>query len=91
MLAAALDPPSGIQVRAGLAPRDDVTEFSSDGLDDGLMVVGHLPFLERLVGQLLIGDPDRRLFSMQNGGILALEHQADGDWLIRWAVMPRLD
>ena len=45
---------------------------------------------ERLAGLLLVDDPDRRLFRMQNGGILALERDDDA-WLIRWAVMPTLD
>lgn len=90
ILAGALSPAGGVAERRGLAPRDDVRTFARDGLEDGLMVVGHLPFLERLVGLLLVDDVERRLFRMQNGGILALERDGDA-WLIRWAVMPRLD
>jgi phosphohistidine phosphatase len=91
LLAAQLNPVEGVVARDGLAPKDDVAAFVDVGLEDGLMVVGHLPFLERLAGQLLVDDPDRTLFRMQNGGILALERQADATWLIRWAVMPNLD
>lgn len=90
IFASALAPAGGVAERSGLAPRDDVRAFARDGLEDGLMVVGHLPFLERLAGLLLVDDAERRLFRMQNGGILALERDDDA-WLIRWAVMPTLD
>lgn len=90
IFATALAPAGGVAERSGLAPRDDVRAFARDGLEDGLMVVGHLPFLERLAGLLLVDDAERRLFRMQNGGILALERDDDA-WLIRWAVMPTLD
>jgi len=92
VLAAALEPPSGIHQRSGLAPRDDVAALVRLGLvPDQLMLVGHLPFLERLAGLLLVGDPERRIYRMQNAGILALERAAEGDWSIRWAVTPDLD
>ena len=90
IFATALAPAGGVVERSGLAPRDDVRAFARDGLEDTLMVVGHLPFLERLAGLLLVDDAERRLFRMQNGGILALE-RGDDAWLIRWAVMPTLD
>ena len=91
LCAEALGPDGGVHARTGLAPRDDVVAFAHDGLGDGLMVVGHLPFLERLVGKLLVDDPGRRIYRMQNAGILALERDAEGVWSIRWAVTPNLD
>ena len=87
----ALGPPGGVHARAGLAPRDDVVVFAREGLPDGLMVVGHLPFLERLASLLLVDDPGRHIYRMQNAGILALERDAEGVWSIRWAVTPNLD
>ncbi|MDX1594144.1 MAG: phosphohistidine phosphatase SixA [Gammaproteobacteria bacterium] len=87
-----LAPADGIAAREGLAPNDDVGAFASEGLDRGrLMVVGHLPFLERLAGLLLTGDPGRRIYRMQNAGILALERDEQDTWSIRWAVTPTLD
>jgi phosphohistidine phosphatase len=92
LFAAALAPAQGVHARPGLAPRDDVAALVHDGLaPDGLMLVGHLPLLERLAGLLLVGDPERRIYRMQNAGILALESASDGRWTIRWAVTPRLD
>ncbi len=86
-----LEPADGVHPRDGLKPRDDVAAFAGDGLRDGLMVVGHLPFLERLAGLLLVGDPERRIVRMQNAGILALERDVDATWSIRWAAFPHLD
>ncbi len=93
LLADALAPPGGVRERPGLAPRDDVLAFARDGLgEDGLMLVGHLPFLERLAGLLLVGDPERRIHRLQNAGILALEREEEGGpWSVRWAVTPNLD
>ena len=92
LLATALKPEEGVHARNGLAPRDDVADLVRDGLlTDRLMLVGHLPFLERLASLMLIGDPQRRVFRMQNAGILALEQEDGGDWCIRWAVTPNLD
>jgi phosphohistidine phosphatase len=87
----ALGPPGGVHARAGLAPGDDVIAFARNQLDDGLMLVGHLPFLERLAGLLLVDDPGRRIYRMQNAGILALENDAEDVWSIRWAVTPNPD
>ncbi len=90
-LGTALQPPGGVQQTSGLAPRDDVVAFAESHLKDRLMLVGHLPFLERLAGWLLVGDPERRIVRMQNAGILALERDAGLRWSIRWAVTPNLD
>ena len=74
----------------GIAPKDDVTPFTQtlDGTD-GLMIVGHLPFLERLCALLTTGDPDLTVFKFQNGGIVCLDQLAPPyGWVIKWALMP---
>jgi phosphohistidine phosphatase len=91
LFARALEPTQGVSEAAGLAPRDDVAAFARGRLEDRLMLVGHLPFLERLAGLLLVGDLERRIYRMQNAGILALERDDEGGWSIRWAVTPNLD
>jgi phosphohistidine phosphatase len=54
-----------------------------------LVLVGHLPHLERLASLLLCGDPDARVVRFANGGMVCLNGQ-DGRWSVQWAVTPDL-
>jgi phosphohistidine phosphatase len=76
----------------GIKPLDDVAPFTQtlDGID-GLMIVGHLPFLERLCALLTTGDPDLTVFKFQNGGIVCLDQLPPPfGWVIKWALMPEI-
>jgi len=70
---AALCPGKGIDVQAGMKPLDDVRPFAERlPLDQNVMLVGHLPFLERLIGLLVCEQPDQTVFKLQNSGIVCL-------------------
>jgi phosphohistidine phosphatase len=51
------------------------------------MLVGHLPYLARLAGLLLTGDPDRQLIGFQQGGLVALE-PTDTGWVVALLLPP---
>ncbi len=89
----ALEPEAGIIKGAGLAPLDDVTIFAASlNNEENIMVVGHLPFMERLVSYLVTGSPDRPVIKFQNSAIICLETEdASEPWFMRWAVFPRFD
>ena len=93
IFAAALQPPGGFEARAGINPMDDVTAVAGQvAADADLMLVGHLPFLERLTSYLVTGSSERRVFRFQNGGIVCLDQDEEqGDWFIKWALMPDID
>src|SRR3954465_11120944 len=59
----------------GLAPNDDpsiwAARLNSEG--DGLMLVGHLPHLERLTSLLVSGEADRTVAEFPAGGLVCLE------------------
>ncbi len=76
----------------GIAPLDDVTAVANRlKTSDNLMLVGHLPFMERLAGFLITGLVDMRVFKFQNGGIVCLDKDPDGQWwYIKWALMPNV-
>jgi phosphohistidine phosphatase len=67
----------------GLAPNDDpsrwATRLETDGHD--VMLVGHLPHVERLAGLLVAGDPDRTLVGFPAGSLVVLDH-GDGGWSV---------
>lgn len=76
----------------GLKPLDDVTEKAA-AINPGanLMLVGHLPFMERMASYLTTGSTDYTVFKFQNGGIVCLEKLDDsGLWAIKWALMPHV-
>ena len=90
--AARLDPEKGIQSRSGMNPMDDVSAFAGQlPLNQNIMLVGHLPFLERLVSLLVCGDADRVVFKLQNSGIVCIDEDArSGAPAIHWALMPHI-
>jgi phosphohistidine phosphatase len=82
----------GRERRGGMNPLDDVHAFADRlDLDENVMLVGHLPFLERLIGLLVCGDPEQTVFKLQNSGILCLDRLPEIDNpVIRWALMPSI-
>ncbi|BBO73595.1 phosphohistidine phosphatase SixA [Desulfosarcina widdelii] len=91
-MGAALCPDQEIQTRSGMNPLDDVAAFVRDlPLDQNIMLVGHLPFLEKLIGLLVCSDATRTVFKLQNSGIVCLDEASDIDnAVIRWALMPNV-
>ena len=88
-----LSPSGGMDVCEGMNPLDDVNRFVQGiDIESNRMLVGHLPFLERLIGLLVADDPDRLIFKLQNSGIVCLD-RIDGQThpVIRWALMPNID
>lgn len=85
-----LEPPKGAGLLSGINPMDPVEPVAAS-LDpgSGIMLVGHLPFLERLTSILVTGSPDVQVFRFQNSGIVCLDRQ-DGNWTIRWTLMPNI-
>ena len=93
MFMKALEPEAGITKGPGLAPLDDVVSFASSlNKDERVMIVGHLPFLERLVSYLVAGSPDSLLIKFQNSAIVCLDMEDESErWYIRWVQFPRFD
>jgi len=87
-----LKPEKGVEAMAGIDPLDEVAAISGKfSAEDHLMLVGHLPFMERLTSYLIIGATDPPLFKFQNGGIVCLDRPPDtGRWVIKWALMPHI-
>jgi phosphohistidine phosphatase len=88
-----LAPAGGVVSMPGLAPRDDVGRVAEllNRETRPLMLVGHQPFMGRLAGLLLAGDPERAVVNFQMGGIVCLEREASTrQWAVCWAVTPDL-
>ena len=83
---------STIEPISGIGPLDDVTAVANTlKTGDNLMLVGHLPFMERLAGVLIAGSAERLVFKFQNGGIVCLDKNPDAQWwFIKWTLMPSI-
>jgi len=91
ILAEHLSPAEGVLAISGLTPMDDVRPIAQ-ALHKGtapLMLVGHMPFMDRLAGLLVTGDPDRSVVRFRMGGIVCLEGAGD-DWAVKWVIRPEL-
>jgi len=91
ILAEHLSPAEGVLAVPGLAPMDDVHPIAQALQKETapLMLVGHLPFMDRLAGLLVTGDPDRSVVRFRVSGIVCLEG-AGNDWAVKWVVTPEL-
>lgn len=92
IFASALKPEGGLKEISGLNPLDDVTAVA-DAIDstEDRMLVGHLPFMERLTAYLITGSIERPVFKFQNSGVVCLDTDpATGSWVIKWALMPHI-
>ena len=84
--------PSGVTEIKAINPYDDVAKIALE-LDPArnTMLVGHLPFMERLVSYLVTGSPDKSIIKFQRGGIVCLDQiEKNGSWYIKWALMPKM-
>ncbi|WP_291319022.1 phosphohistidine phosphatase SixA [Desulfonatronospira sp.] len=90
IMAGTLNSAISVEAAQGLGPLDDVQAWK-DKLEElnRFMLVGHLPFMQRLASLLVAGDQDNRVIKFQNGGIVCLEEEQG--WHVKWALMPKVD
>jgi len=74
-----------------LSPNDDPSLCSAHfaSMSDDVMLVGHLPHIQRLAGLLICGDPNREAVHFRNGGVVCLEKSETG-WSVLWQINPTL-
>lgn len=74
---------------SGLNPTDDVKQMTDALANEErlIMLVGHLPFMARLAGLLVNGDPESSPVEFHNSGIVCLEYRSDR-WQVSWYLMP---
>ena len=92
IFAGALNPKQGMREVSGIKPLDDAAEYAAN-IDpvENIMIVGHLPFMERLTSFLIMGSIDKPVFKFQNSGIVCLDKDPEAQaWIIRWALVPKI-
>ncbi|WP_455206580.1 phosphohistidine phosphatase SixA [Kaarinaea lacus] len=77
---------------SAINPNDPVSEFMTrvERFNTPTMIVGHLPFMAKLVSKLLIGRDDVALVEYQPGSVVCLSKNDDNQWTIHWMLRPEL-
>jgi phosphohistidine phosphatase len=85
-----LKPTKGITEVGGLAPLDDaeIWEERLKGMTDDIILVGHLPHLNRLASLLLCGNADKNAVSFKMAGIVCIKRNDIGEWSLQWILTP---
>lgn len=73
-------------------PNDDPKAFAwqDDSWDKDTLVVGHLPFLSRLVSHLIVDDEDIIITAFKPGSVVCLNCDDEKKWSIEWMIRPEL-
>jgi phosphohistidine phosphatase len=81
----------------GLTPNDPaepivkrIDQIKPEDEIENLMIVSHLPLLQKLSSTLLSGPSAGTLVQFHMGGVVCLERQNRGAWQFVWAVVPEL-
>jgi len=85
-----LQPEMAISDTDGLAPMDDPRIWfnRTSGMEEDIMLVGHLPYMSILSDLLLSGGKGRNQLSFNTGGTVCLKSGSNRRWKLEWKVNP---
>jgi len=91
-LAKAIAPGVELESSGIINPNDNPKAFDwqSDSWDRDTLVVGHLPFLAKLVSHLVVEDDCRAITAYRPGSIVCLQRENATHWQIDWMIRPEL-
>lgn len=77
-----------IQARDDMNPLDTVEKLPEEILasNKDIIIIGHLPFLQKLATRLLTGSEESEIIAFKNSGVVSLNY--DEKWKIDWLVRP---
>jgi phosphohistidine phosphatase len=94
LLSGVLGPGSVVEEAADCLQPDDPTDRLAEAIEkwtEDILVVGHMPFMGRMVARLVAGDEDEPVVNFKPGTVVCLERGENGSgWAIAWVVRPEL-
>jgi phosphohistidine phosphatase len=92
LLAEAVSARDRVVQREGLGPKDQVatTKQALERIGGDVMIVGHLPFLGKLVALLVTGSEENEIVEFQFCSVVCIERRDDGKWKVAWMITPAL-
>ena len=81
-----------LEVSTRIKPNDNPKALDLHGEDwqKDTLVVGHLPFMAKLVAYLVVEDEGKLITAYQPGSVVCLERMNDARWQINWMLRPEL-
>ncbi len=84
-----LQPQDGLEVSNQLNPLDDVKSWYEKilSIQENIMIVGHLPHLEKLASLILCGDETKKIVSFKMASVVCIKKE-DKIFSIEWFIIP---
>lgn len=81
-----------IEAYEGICPCDDIEPIITAIKDmrGDVLLVGHLPFMDKLLAKLVACDENRQLTVFTPGSVVCLEQINLGNWCIKWIITPEI-
>lgn len=92
ILGDAVAPSADLETTADIYPLEEIDAFRGriSELGGDTLVVGHLPYMAKLVTSLVCGREDPPAVSYRPGSMVCLEGAGGGGWAIAWMIRPEL-
>ena len=92
ILSSAIESSGGVSRHSGLNPEDYAAKTAKEllALNEDLMVVSHLPFVEELAAYILKGDSTKCGFDFNTGTMMCLKKSGNSRWKLEWTISPAL-
>jgi phosphohistidine phosphatase len=92
ILADAIAPGVELEASGLINPNDNPKAFDwqHDSWGKDTLIVGHLPFMARLVSHLVVAQDNQIIVAFQPGSIVCLEHINNTHWQIDWMIRPEI-
>lgn len=91
-LAVYFEPVEGVKETLGLSPMDapQIWVDRLAGMENDIVLVGHLPHLKKLASRLLGEKPEESGLEFPTGGIVCLKRTGNEEWSVQWMIAPEM-
>ncbi len=92
LLAASVSPGAKLEQVSGIDPLDPTNHLVGEirNWNERTMVVGHLPYMSKLVSRLVVGNEAITTVVFTPGTLVCLERSEDGSFSVAWMLRPHL-
>jgi phosphohistidine phosphatase len=92
VLARYLNHSKGIMEEQDLNPLDNPFSWIERmaKINEDIIIVGHMPHLNKLSSLLLCHDEEANIIQFQKGGMVCLERETSGIWTLCWMITPQI-